>query len=130
MILKRFSMNIFTLVEENFDNQSSKMHQKEWFFKRFSMNIFTLVEENFDDQCSKCIWKNDFEEIMVSSRFPGPAKIYRFPQNFRSPHRIFFPRSPHDEWCLTCVLDQNCYSIEIVADQMDEGRIDNQIIHC
>ena len=35
-------------------------------------------------------------QFMVSSSFLGPPRISRSPQNFRSPHEIFFPRSPQN----------------------------------
>ena len=57
-----FIANTFTMVEENFELQSSEMHQNEGFWD-FILNTFTMVEENFEFQSSDCTRMKDFKEI-------------------------------------------------------------------
>ena len=48
------------MVEENFENQCSEMHQDERFLRLSVWSKFAMVEENFENRYSKIHWNKTF----------------------------------------------------------------------
>ena len=56
-------MNNFTMVEENFDFQSSGMLWSKGFPRRVSAKTFTMVEGDFESKTLKCFRMKDFHQV-------------------------------------------------------------------